>query len=145
MILAEGCGTGAALRLSAMGCEAALIQTTSVVPDVTYAPVYCRSPAVRGRVRSHENREIPDERSIARSAHITGFCPQGVGSGLVRDGAAKLSEKCIARSASTASGQNPKQACVSARNTQRTQTPIQRAFAQPQFSGQFAARAVEYA
>ncbi|MBW8022450.1 hypothetical protein E0H95_15605 [Pseudomonas syringae pv. tomato] len=68
--------------MSAMGCEAALIQTTSVVPDVTYAPVYCRSPAVRGRVRSHENREIPDERSIARSAHITGFCPQGVGADL---------------------------------------------------------------
>ncbi|NAT61706.1 hypothetical protein CU666_29515, partial [Pseudomonas syringae pv. actinidifoliorum] len=62
-----------------MGCEAALIQTTSVVPDVKYAPVYCRFPAVRGQVRSHENREIPNKRSIARSAHITGFCPKGVG------------------------------------------------------------------
>ncbi|KPW79464.1 Uncharacterized protein ALO81_02648, partial [Pseudomonas cannabina] len=53
---------------SAMGCEAALIQTTSVVPDVPYAPVYCRYPAVRGQVRSYKNREIADKRNVARSA-----------------------------------------------------------------------------
>ncbi len=45
----------------------------------------CRSPAVRGQVRSYGKREIPDKRSVARSAHTTRFCPNGV-SGLVRDG-----------------------------------------------------------
>ncbi|SPF11689.1 hypothetical protein PSCFBP3800_01644 [Pseudomonas syringae group genomosp. 3] len=44
----------------------------------------CRSPTVRGQVRSYENRDIPDKRSVARSVHIKRFGPQGVG--LVRDG-----------------------------------------------------------
>ncbi len=42
----------------------------------------CRFLAVRGQVRSYEKREIPDKRSVARSAHTTRFCPKGVGADL---------------------------------------------------------------
>ncbi|RMN06771.1 hypothetical protein ALQ65_04418, partial [Pseudomonas syringae pv. coriandricola] len=35
-----------------------------------------------GQVRSYENREIADKRSVARSAHIMSFCPEGVGADL---------------------------------------------------------------
>ncbi len=48
-----------------MGCEAALIQATSVVPDVPNVPVYCRFPAVRGQVRSYKKREIADKLIVA--------------------------------------------------------------------------------
>ncbi len=48
-----------------MGCEAAQIQATSVVPDVPYIPVYCRFPAIRGQVRSYENRDIADKLIVA--------------------------------------------------------------------------------
>ncbi|ATV16842.1 hypothetical protein CUB86_01385 [Pseudomonas syringae pv. actinidiae] len=42
----------------------------------------CRSPAVRGQVRSYENRDIADKGSVAPSAHATRFCPKGVGADL---------------------------------------------------------------
>ncbi len=53
-----------------MGCEAALIQATSVVPDVPHVPVYSRFQAVRGQakrrpVRSYKKREIADKLIVA--------------------------------------------------------------------------------
>ncbi|RJY19810.1 hypothetical protein C6381_28280 [Pseudomonas syringae pv. actinidiae] len=50
-----------------MGCEAALKSVTSI--RLVYCGHWfcCRFPAVRGHVRSYENQEIADKRSVVRS------------------------------------------------------------------------------
>ncbi len=53
---------------AAMGCEAALKSVTSIRLVYWGHWFCCRFPAVRGQVRSYENREIADKRSVARSA-----------------------------------------------------------------------------
>ncbi|RMU42036.1 hypothetical protein ALP30_103379, partial [Pseudomonas syringae pv. primulae] len=45
----------------------------------------CRCPADRGQVR-YRKREIPDKRSVARAAHTTRLCPEGVGADLSAKG-----------------------------------------------------------
>ncbi len=81
-LLPEGVGADrATLRLSAKGCEAALKSVTLVCLIYRMRLFCCRFPAVRGQVRSYENRDCGQakRRPIRSHAiHITpGFCPEG--------------------------------------------------------------------
>ncbi|RMQ21643.1 hypothetical protein ALQ08_103033, partial [Pseudomonas syringae pv. delphinii] len=72
--------------LSAKGCEAALKPVTLAVPGTPRRPILLPVPGSSRTSPLLQNRDIADERSIARSVHITCFCPQGVGADLSAKG-----------------------------------------------------------
>ncbi len=69
---------GGRADLSAKGCEAALKQAASVVSGASRWLVLLPVPG-SSRTSPTKKREIANQRSVARSAHITRFCPEGVG------------------------------------------------------------------
>ncbi|KPZ22487.1 hypothetical protein ALO40_101906 [Pseudomonas syringae pv. viburni] len=71
------CPQGVGADLSAMGCEAALKPVTLAVSGTPRRPILLPVPGSSRTSPLLQNRDIADERSIARSVHITRFCPQG--------------------------------------------------------------------